>query len=290
MNNKNILNFDGLYGDDYGSYSSEYIFLELIATRSQTFDWHIKPHIHLRLFQVFIIKKGTLVFQDSSKEYPLAAPCLVSIPPTKLHGLIYEPPVEGYVLTLSESIMEEIFKTSSTIWSIFDNITILGVFEEDSFDKIQMILKNIEIELFAENIERNLLLRAYITQLFIEIKRLAKEGESQVGDSMMIGYFRKFQQIIKNSTYARSIPDFADELKISPVHLNRVCRAIAGKSALELVHQNVIIEAQKYLLHTSYSVSEIAYLLHFEYPNYFAKLFKKYTGLSPLEFRRSDRK
>ena len=95
---------------------------------------------------------------------------------------------------------------------------------------------------------------------------------------------------IKNSEYPKSIPDFADELNITPVHLNRICNAVAGKSAIELVHQNLIIEAQKYLLHTSYSVSEIAYLLKFEYPNYFAKLFKKHTGLSPLEFRRQDRK
>ena len=49
----------------------------------------------------------------------------------------------------------------------------------------------------------------------------------------------------------------------------------------ELVHQHLIQEAQKYLLHTSYSISEIAYLLEFEYPNYFAKLFKKHIGLSP---------
>ena len=41
-----ILNFDGLYGDDYGTYSSEYIFLELIATRRETFDLNNKPHIH----------------------------------------------------------------------------------------------------------------------------------------------------------------------------------------------------------------------------------------------------
>jgi len=39
------------------------------------------------------------------------------------------------------------------------------------------------------------------------------------------------------------------------------------------------------LLNSTTSVSEIAYNLGFEYPQYFSKLFKKTTDLSPSEFR-----
>ncbi|GGD82375.1 hypothetical protein GCM10011514_53030 [Emticicia aquatilis] len=288
---KNILNFDGLYGDDYGRYSSEYIFLELIATRSQTFDWSIKPHIHTQLFQVFVVQKGSLLFKEATKEQELHAPCIMLIPPTKLHGLVYTPNVEGYILTLSESIMEDIFKTSNPIWQTYEDIRILNSFEEEiSFEQLLQILVNIETELFRENPERFLMLRSYLTQFFIFLHRLNKQVEAQKGDSLMMIHFRKFQQNIKHSEYPKSIPDFADELNITPVHLNRICKAVSGKSAIELVHQNLINEAQKYLLHTSYSISEIAFLLKFEYPNYFAKLFKKYVGMSPTEFRLQDRK
>jgi AraC family transcriptional regulator, transcriptional activator of pobA len=288
---KSILNFDGLYGDDYGRYSSEYIFLELIATRSQTFDWSIKPHIHSHLFQVFIVQKGLLLFQEATKEQELEAPCIILIPPTKLHGLIYTPDVEGYILTISESIMEDIFKTSNPIWQTFEGIRILDNFEEEiSFEKLLRILANIEVELFRENPERFLMLRSFITQFFISLHRLNNQVEAQRADSLMMAHFRKFQHQIKHTEYPKSIPDFAEELNISPVHLNRICKAVAGKSAIELVHQNIINEAQKYLVHTSYSISEIAFLLKFEYPNYFAKLFKRYVGMSPNEFRLQDRK
>lgn len=287
---KNILNFDGLYGDDYGRYSSEYIFLELIATRSQTFDWRIKPHIHLQLFQVFIVQSGSLLFQEATKEQEFTAPCIMLIPPTKLHGLVYNPDVEGYILTISESIVEDIFKTSNSIWKTFEEIHVLSHFEEKVFDKIQRTLVSIEFELFNENPERFLMLRAYLTEFFICLHRLTKQEEAQKSDSLMMAYFRKFQQSIKHSKYPKSIPEFAEDLNITPVHLNRICKAVADKSAIELVHQNLINEAQKYLLHTSYSISEIAFLLKFEYPNYFAKLFKKYVGISPNEFRLQDRK
>ncbi len=290
LKKQNILNYQGLYGDDYGKYSAEYIFLELISTRSQTFDWNIKPHIHTNLFQVFIVKKGSVLFKEISIEHELQAPCIMLIPPTKLHGLVYSPDIEGQILTLSESIIEDIFKTSTSIWKTFEKISIIRDFEGEIFNKIQSILSNIEAELFTENPERQLMLKAFLTQFFICFHRLTNQEDAQKSDSLMMNYFRKFHHSIKHSDYPKSIPEFAEELNITAVHLNRICNAVSGKSAIELVHQNLINEAQKYLLHTSYSVSEIAYLLKFEYPNYFAKLFRKYVGISPLEFRKQDRK
>jgi AraC family transcriptional activator of pobA len=52
------------------------------------------------------------------------------------------------------------------------------------------------------------------------------------------------------------------------------------------VQEHLIEQAKNYLSHTSYTIAEIAYLLNFEYPNYFARLFKKINGVSPKEYRR----
>jgi len=228
---------------------------------------------------------------DGIKEHNLEAPCILLIPPTLLHGLVYSPNIEGFILTLSESIIEDIFKTSNLIWRTFEKIRVLTHFDEySSFETILHVLKNLEAELFHDQPERFLMLRSCITQFFIKLHRLTEQEEKEQGGSLMMTHFRKFQHNIKHSEYPKSIPAFADELNITPVHLNRICKAVSGKSAIELVHQNIINEAQKYLLHTSYSVSEISFLLKFEYPNYFAKLFKKYVGMSPNEYRRYDRK
>lgn len=291
VSQKNIINYEGLYGDVNGQYSAEYIFLELIATRSQTFDWNIKPHIHSSLFQVFIIQTGQVNIQENTQTHQVKAPCIFLVPPTYLHGLTYTPDVKGYILTVSTSIMEDIFKTFSETFKTFSQTQIITHFEEPNFfESIMNLIKVLEKELFGEASERSAMLRAYLINFFVSLYRMSQEGEEIKKDSLSLTYFRKFQQSIRNSEYPKSIPDFAEELNITPVHLNRICKTVAGKSAIELVHQNVITEAQKYLLHTSYSVSEIAYLLKFEYPNYFAKLFKKYVGMSPKEFRVLDRK
>jgi AraC family transcriptional regulator, transcriptional activator of pobA len=290
LNQKHIKNYEGLYGDEHEKYSSEYILLELIATRSQYFDWHIQPHIHLHLFQVFIVEKGQIIFQENIQNQQIQAPCIFFIPPTFLHGLTYTPDVEGYILTVSASIIEDIFQTSTDIFQTFEKIQIIQHFEDEwAFDNIRKLVKTIEAELFSDHSERSVMLRAYLAQFLIQLHRLSQHGEEINSNSISIAYFRKFQKSIKNSAYPKSIPTFAAELNITPVHLNRICKAVSGKSSIDLVNQNLINEAQKYLLHTSYSISEIAYLLKFEYPNYFAKLFKKYVGISPMEFRSKNR-
>jgi AraC family transcriptional activator of pobA len=164
---KKITNFDGLYGDENGKYSSEYLFLEPISTRSKEFDWQIKPHIHLKLFQVFIVKKGTLRFTDAISEYELSAPCLMVIPAMALHGLVYHPDIEGSILTLSENMIEDIFETSHPIWQTFEKVRVIQSFDENgTFEKMLYQLQLAEYELFSENSDRMMMIKACLTQFF----------------------------------------------------------------------------------------------------------------------------
>ena len=125
VSQKNIINYEGLYGDVNGQYSAEYIFLELIATRSQTSYWNIKPHIHSSLFQVFIIQTGQVNIQENAQTHQVKAPCIFLVHPTYLHGLTYTPDVKGYILTVSTSIMEDIFKTFSETFKTFSQTQII---------------------------------------------------------------------------------------------------------------------------------------------------------------------
>ena len=84
------------------------------------------------------------------------------------------------------------------------------------------------------------------------------------------------------------INEYARELNITPVHLNRICQATVGKSALRAVHEFLFLEAEKYLKYTKYSVSEIAYRLNFEDAAYFSRFFSKYAGVSPKQYRRRN--
>lgn len=79
----------------------------------------------------------------------------------------------------------------------------------------------------------------------------------------------------------------ADDLSMSPDYLSDMLKQETGKNAQEHIHYVLINRAKNELLSSSHSVSEIAYALGFEYPQYFSKLFKKKTGMTPAQFRKN---
>ncbi len=80
---------------------------------------------------------------------------------------------------------------------------------------------------------------------------------------------------------------FADELNVSPAYLSDMLRTLTGQNTQQHIHQALIEKAKRLLLTTSLSINETAFQLGFAYPQYFSRLFKSKTGLSPAAFRLS---
>ena len=80
---------------------------------------------------------------------------------------------------------------------------------------------------------------------------------------------------------------FADALHVSPAYLSDMLRTLTGQNTQQHIHQALLEKAKGLLLSTSLSINETAYQLGFQYPQYFSRLFKSKTGLTPAEFRLS---
>lgn len=77
----------------------------------------------------------------------------------------------------------------------------------------------------------------------------------------------------------------ADNVNLSASYLSDLLKKETGKNAQEMIHFYLINEAKTLLMNSDKNVSEIAFELGFEYPQYFNKLFKQKTGLTPIEYR-----
>jgi AraC family transcriptional activator of pobA len=82
-----------------------------------------------------------------------------------------------------------------------------------------------------------------------------------------------------------TVQHFADALHVSPAYLSDMLRSLTGQNTQQHIHQALIERAKHLLLSTSLTINETAFRLGFEYPQYFSRLFKNKTGLTPAAFR-----
>ncbi|GAB3638302.1 helix-turn-helix domain-containing protein [Hymenobacter arcticus] len=82
-----------------------------------------------------------------------------------------------------------------------------------------------------------------------------------------------------------TVQHFADALHVSPAYLTDMLRSLTGQSTQQHIHHHLIEKAKQLLMSTSLSINETAFKLGFEYPQYFSRLFKSKTGLTPAAFR-----
>ena len=82
-----------------------------------------------------------------------------------------------------------------------------------------------------------------------------------------------------------SIDQIAEKMAVSQRYLSDTLKKETGKTTTEHLQLYLIDEAKNILLNPNKSISEVAYELGFEYPQYFSRLFKKKEGISPSEFR-----
>lgn len=100
-----------------------------------------------------------------------------------------------------------------------------------------------------------------------------------------------FQQSLKDYynepvNQTPNVQYFANKLGLTPNYFGDIVKYFTQKSAIENIHEFVITKAKEMLeKRTDLNNTEIAYELGFEYPNYFAKFFKKQVNLTPKEYR-----
>lgn len=100
-----------------------------------------------------------------------------------------------------------------------------------------------------------------------------------------------FWQIAKyiDSHYAEdvSIEHLVREFYVSPYHLSHMFREKTGYSVKQYILRRRLGEAQMRLAATQDSIQTIAEAIGFEDASYFSRIFSKYIGMTPSEYRKN---
>jgi len=124
-----------------------------------------------------------------------------------------------------------------------------------------------------------------------------------VHQEMIEGYTRHMRRVRNSGIYSKQIvraldyisdhlhgkimiEDAAAYLKISPAYLSRLFKAETGIAFSNYVSKTKAEEAANLLTFSEYTDSEISNLLGFSSQSYFIKIFKKYLGVTPKEYKK----
>ena len=93
--------------------------------------------------------------------------------------------------------------------------------------------------------------------------------------------------IKKNYHVVLSVEDIAKHVELSKSYLTKKFSAYTGNSPINYLNKYRVEKSLYLLQHTQKSVKEIALELGFTDPNYFCKVFRKATGMSPGIFQKN---
>ncbi|BDS11531.1 helix-turn-helix domain-containing protein [Aureispira anguillae] len=162
-------------------------------------------------------------------------------------------------------------KEEELIKTIFKNIEAEYQNNQDEFSK-KIILSHLETLMQYAN-------RFYKRQ-FLNRKEINK------------ALFTRFKSILDNyygegKLMTLGIPSvewLASQLGVSHRYMSDTIKTETGKTAIDQINLYLIEQAKNLLLAPNVSISETAYKLGFEYPQYFSRIFKKKVGISPKKY------
>ena len=155
----------------------------------------------------------------------------------------------------------------------------MGVGEKQAYRLCSSLIEEAESCIVSQQIE--ILYRKSIVSFTDAVRAVRVDDEK---DSFLLR--KAIAYIHDNIEKPISASQIAEELNISSGHLSRVFNKDMKMRISDYVNTRKIFIAQSLLTETDSSLIEIAEYLSFSSQSYFQNIFKKITGMTPLQYRK----
>lgn len=261
---------------------------ESIPARASLHDWTIAPHRHHNLHQFFWIEApdkeqggGEATLEGATQ--PLGPAAAISLPAMSVHGFRFRPGTGGWVVTLPAATLDRLLGEAPALRAALARGALIRPAESPSW-----IFRAVAAEYAGGGPGRAQALAGLAGVLAVWFARALGERRPAAGAGEPAGaaLLARFQALLEQDyRRARPLAAYARALGVTPTHLSRVARALTGRPASQLILERRLLEARRALAYTSMQVAEIAYMLGYTDPAYFARVFARAAGESPSAFR-----
>ncbi|MFB6319567.1 helix-turn-helix domain-containing protein [Saccharicrinis sp. FJH54] len=273
----------------------EFILKDVAALYDEMEGRPDKPHRH-DYYTIILLEKAKGRHNIDFRTYELFDHSLFFVYPGQVHQVIASERPTGWVLNFSKLFLVKNHIPDKMV----DDVYLFNEHGEtpplplnaEQFDYFKTLVSHIS-DYTQQQIEyKSDALGALLKLLLIQSNNHCSLQKTDDLQSLETGnqLVRNFKQLIeKHFRVSHKVSDYAGMLSVTSDYLNKSVKTLTGKSAKEYILHRIILEAKRSLLFTELSNKELAYFLGFEEPAHFSNFFKRYSGLSPLDFRNSAR-
>lgn len=162
-------------------------------------------------------------------------------------------------------------------------------FEENNL--IEELLFKILKEQKNNSPHSELYIKTLLLQLLIIINRCSmKDIKYPESEQKNENIFNVVKYINTNYTNKISLHNLSKLFFMSESHLSRSFKKATGFNIVTYINLIRIKEAQKMLINSNKNITEIAYQVGYESITHFERVFKSITSMSPLKYRRVNKK
>lgn len=252
-----------------------------------------EPHRH-NYYTVLVVNRAKGLHKIDFNTYELSNKQVFFVAPGQVHQVIESEKSIGFAMTFSNQFLVQ----NSIPLSFIDSLNLFQNYgqsppllpSEQQFEAIEHYANQI-YDLFTSDAQMKCLsIGSFLKLLLIACNNICAINPIEMdidttGDNLIRSFKKSVERSYKKE---HSTTFYANELYITPDHLNRTYKAKTGNTAKDYIQARIITEAKRLLYFSGMTNKEIAYELGFNEPANFSAFFKKHTQLSPSNFMKNE--
>lgn len=207
------------------------------------------------------------------------------IPPHRVHQL-NKAGKNGVLISFKQELLEGDLK--EFLLDVFRMFNIQGEFSclqvnEETSKGLATVLQLLKDDYNKETVSL-IMVKALLKVFLLKLIHL-KEQHFTLQDINEKRVYEFMLLLENNYKKERNAKFYAEQLSISAKRLNQILKEKLDKTGVQLIHDRLILEAKRQIIHSESTIKEIAYNLDFKDHSYFSRFFKQHAEQTPQEFQ-----
>lgn len=259
-------------------------------------NYHYPYESHV-FWEIVYVDNGKIICNFENQKLTLFQGEMLLINPNKMHSYeVSDIDAPSIIYICFESDSNILNSVTSKMTLNIKNLELISDIMRETNNTFVMPFKEKLRLLKNPNPGGQQLVQIYLEQLLI---LLLRENMTKLND---VKFFmsnielenhvaKDIINILKNNIYNNIEMNYiCCKTNYSKTYINNIFKKHIGDTVINYYKILKITEAKKLIRQNKHNITEISNMLQFDNPNYFSKVFKKYTNLTPSQYNKSIRK